>query len=319
MHHSSMWLEVSGEQPLYLHSWLPDGKPRALLLLVHGMAEHAGRYARFAEALCQAGIGVFAHDQRGHGQTGLKAVPGHYADQGGWQRVIDDVVAVQGEMRSRYAETPMFLFGHSMGSYIAQGFLIRHGNSVQGSILCGSNYQSPWLYRLAQVVVSGERLRLGRRGRSTLFNRLTFGAFNRAIEPRRTEFDWLSRDPYEVDRYIEDPLCGVLCSNQLWLDLLSGLIEITNPDNLAGIDQNLPILVVGGSCDPVSDGWRLPDLAQAITRAGNRHTRLLLFAEARHELLNETNRGEVTACLLDWLEGVLAESNTNVRACVTVD
>jgi alpha-beta hydrolase superfamily lysophospholipase len=302
MRHATTWLDVAEAEPLCLHSWLPSGSPRAVLLLVHGMAEHALRYARFAEALCQHGIAVYAHDQRGHGQTGQQALLGHYADREGWNLVIADVRTVQEEIQSRHHDTPLFLFGHSMGSYIAQGFLIRYGQGVRGAILCGSNYQPARLYRAARAFVRLEYLHQGPRGRSRLFNWMTFGAFNRAFEPSRTGFDWLTRDAKEVDRYIADPLCGSLCTNQLWIDLLGGLIEISAPSNLARIDPALPVLIVGGDRDPVSAGHRLKALLRAYLDAGIRNTRLELYAEARHELLNETIRKAVTADLISWIE-----------------
>jgi alpha-beta hydrolase superfamily lysophospholipase len=143
-------------------------------------------------------------------------------------------------------------------------------------------------------------------GKSALIEWLSFGSFNKAFKPNRTAFDWLSRDPEEVDKYVADPLCGFRCSNQLWLDLLQGLAQISQPGNLAQIDPNLPILVIGGECDPVSAGKRLKDLAAALSATGNRHVQLRLYPQARHELLNETNRDEVCADILGWLEQALA-------------
>ncbi len=304
----SVWLSGDGTSPLFLRSWAPPGPPRAVVLVLHGMAEHSGRYARFAAALCSAGIAVFAHDQRGHGETAGKGLLGHYADNSGWSTVIDDVSTVLGHIHESIPGCPVFLFAHSMGSYIAQGFLIRRSESVQGAILSGSNYQSIWLYKLAKLVVRIEAIRLGAQGKSSFFNRLTFGEFNRAVSHRRTEVDWLSRDPVEVDRYIADPLCGNLCTNQLWMDLLSGLVEISRVQNLSRIRSELPLLVLGGSCDPVSDGHRLQDLRDALVSAGMRHAELKIYPEARHELLNETNRNEATSFVLSWLEKWLSSS-----------
>jgi alpha-beta hydrolase superfamily lysophospholipase len=122
----------------------------------------------------------------------------------------------------------------------------------------------------------------------------------------RTAFDWLSRDPQEVDRYVNDPLCGFRCTNQFWLDMLAGLQYISNPENLEQIDPGMPLLVMGGECDPVSNGTRLKDLADALISAGNLAVELKIYPQARHELLNETNRDEVTRDLLTWLEHALA-------------
>ena len=135
---------------------------------------------------------------------------------------------------------------------------------------------------------------------------LSFGSFNKAFKPNRTKFDWLSRDPVEVDNYINDPLCGFRCTNQLWIDLLGGLQQISKVSNLAQIDPGLPILVMGGDCDPVSEGKRLKDLAHALREAGCQDVQLTLYPQARHEVFNETNRDEVTADLLTWLDQALA-------------
>ena len=172
-------------------------------------------------------------------------------------------------------------------------------------ILSGSNFQPVALYRAARVIARIERLRQGLRGRSALIDFLSFGSFNKAFKPNRTAFDWLSRDPAEVDLYINDPLCGFRCTNQLWIDLLGGLQQISKASNLAQIDPGLPILVIGGECDPVSEGKRLNSLAQALREAGSQNLHLIIYPQARHEVFNETNRDQVTADVLTWLDQAL--------------
>ena len=220
--------------------------------------------------------------------------------------MVDDLGRLAQYIGQHYPGTPLFLFGHSMGSYIAQAYLLHHSASLHGAILSGSNYQPAALYRMARLVARLEAWRQGPLGKSAVIEWLSFGAFNKAFKPNRTAFDWLSRDPAEVDRYVNDPLCGFRCSNQLWLDLLQGLAQISQPGNLAQIDPNLPILIMGGECDPVSAGKRLTHLADALRATGNRHVQLRVYPEARHEVLNETNRNEVTADIVGWLEQALA-------------
>lgn len=134
---------------------------------------------------------------------------------------------------------------------------------------------------------------------------LSFGSFNKAFKPNRTAFDWLSRDPLEVDKYINDPLCGFRCTNQLWIDLLGGLQQISKASNLAQIDPGLPIMIMGGECDPVSEGKRLKSLAHALREAGCQNLQLNIYPQARHEVFNETNRDDVTADVLKWLDQAL--------------
>ncbi|MGY2378610.1 alpha/beta hydrolase [Pseudomonas sp. SDO524_S393] len=305
MNHSTFWLTANDHSRLYVNQWLPEGGARAVVMLSHGMAEHSGRYARLADALCGAGYGVYALDQRGHGRTADTGTLGLYAEQDGWNKVVGDLASLNQHIGQQQPGVPIILLGHSMGSYIAQAYLLHHSASLNGAILSGSNFQPVALYRAARLIARAERLRQGVRGRSALIEFLSFGSFNKAFKPNRTAFDWLSRDPVEVDRYINDPLCGFRCTNQLWIDLLGGLQQISKASNLAQIDPGLPILVIGGECDPVSEGKRLKSLAHALRDAGCQHLQLNIYPQARHEVFNETNRDEVTADVLTWLEHAL--------------
>ncbi|MHA6494390.1 lysophospholipase [Pseudomonas borbori] len=305
MHHDAFWLNSTDAAPLYVNRWFTEQPPKAVVMVAHGMAEHSGRYARFAAALVAAGYELYAHDQRGHGRTAEHGSLGHYADENGWNLVVSDLASLNHHIRQQHPSAPIFLFSHSMGSYIGQAYLMQHSCSLQGAILSGSNYQPMAVYRMATLIARLERWRQGPRGYSALIEWLSFGSFNKAFKPNRTTFDWLSRDPTEVDKYIADPLCAFRCSNQLWCDLIEGMMQITPLDNLAQIDSNLPLLVIGGARDPVSDGRRQADLAEALRRAGNKQVTLKIYPEARHELLNESNRDDVTNYLIDWLEQAL--------------
>ncbi|MCF5231996.1 MULTISPECIES: alpha/beta hydrolase [unclassified Pseudomonas] len=305
MNHSTFWLTANDRSRLYVNQWLPDGPAKAMIMLSHGMAEHSGRYARLAEALCAAGYGLYAPDQRGHGRTADEGTLGLYAEKDGWNKVVGDLASLNQHIGQQQPGLPIILLGHSMGSYIAQAYLLHHSASLNGAILSGSNYQPVALYRAAGVIARLERARQGLRGRSALIDFLSFGSFNKAFKPDRTAFDWLSRDPLEVDKYINDPLCGFRCTNQLWIDLLGGLQQISKASNLAQIDPGLPIMIMGGECDPVSEGKRLKSLAHALREAGCQNLQLNIYPQARHEVFNETNRDDVTADVLKWLDQAL--------------
>ncbi|MBW1246852.1 alpha/beta hydrolase [Pseudomonas tolaasii] len=305
MNHSTFWLTANDHTRLYVNQWLPEGPARAMIMLSHGMAEHSGRYGRLAEALCAAGYGLYALDQRGHGRTADEGTLGLYAEKDGWNKVVGDLASLNQHIAHQAPGLPIILLGHSMGSYIAQAYLLHHSASLNGAILSGSNFQPVALYRAAELIARIERARQGLRGRSALIDFLSFGSFNKAFKPNRTAFDWLSRDPVEVDKYINDPLCGFRCTNQLWVDLLGGLQQISKASNLAQIDPGLPILVIGGECDPVSEGKRLKSLAHALREAGCQNLQLTLYPQARHEVFNETNRDVVTADVLKWLDQAL--------------
>ena len=308
MPHETFWLEANDRSGLFVNQWLPDGKPKAIVLLAHGMAEHSGRYARLGQALCEAGFALFAHDQRGHGKTAERDTLGYFSDTDGWCAVVSDLASLSRHISQAHPGMPIFLLGHSMGSYIAQAYLMHHSASLQGAILSASNFQPVALYRAASLIARFERLRQGAKGRSALIEWLSFGSFNKAFKPNRTRYDWLSRDPAQVDAYASDPLCGFRCTNQLWIDLLGGLQQISKASNLAQIDPGLPLLIMGGECDPVSEGKRLIDLANALRSAGNRQLQLNLYPQARHELFNETNRDEVMADVIAWLNQALSRT-----------
>jgi alpha-beta hydrolase superfamily lysophospholipase len=308
MHASDFRLPARDGIPIFVRTFLPEQPARAILQLVHGMAEHSARYSRLAEALTAQGIGVYANDHRGHGYTApTPAALGHFADSEGWSKVVDDQVRLTEEIRSRHPKLPIILFGHSMGSYIARGTAIRRGADYKALVLSGTGHDSPAAYKSQRLVVGAERLRQGKTGKSPLISKLTFDAFNRTVRQPRTPCDWLSRDPAEVDKYIEDPLCGFTCSNQLWWDLLTGLAEICTPAEIAKMPRGLPVYVMSGEEDPVNSKLSgIRKLRKAYEDAGMQSVTVRLYQHARHELTNELNREEVTRDLLDWLNQQLA-------------
>lgn len=306
MIHDTFWLSASDRSRVFVNQWLPAEPPRALILLAHGMAEHSGRYARLAEKCCAQGYGVYAPDLRGHGKTAENATLGHFADDDGWCKVVGDLASLNQHLGQQHPGVPIVLLGHSMGSYLAQAYLQHHSASLHGAILSGSNFQPVALYRAARQIARLEKWRQGPKGRSALIEWLSFGAFNKPFKPVRTRFDWLSRDPVEVDKYANDPLCGFRCTNQFWIDLLGGLQQISKASTLAQIDPGLPLLVIGGECDPVSEGKRLKDLAHALRAAGSQSLQLIVYPQARHELFNEINRDQVTADVLTWIAQALS-------------
>lgn len=288
---------------LALRIWRPKAGPKAILHIAHGMAEHSGRYRAFAERLTDAGFAVFAGDHRGHGLT-IEAPEeqGYFADQNGWRRVLDDLWLINRQAAGSYPGLPIFLFGHSMGSFMTQQFITEHGEALAGAVLCASNGKPGALAAIGLWLAKLERLRLGRRGHSKLLNKMSFGEFNKRFQPARTDFDWLSRDPAAVDAYIADPLCGFICTTGLWCDLLAALPGLTVPKRLTAVPKNLPVLVIAGRADPVSAGTRgLLSLLQAYDNVGLRQVKSIFYDGARHELLNETNADGVMQDILDWL------------------
>jgi len=296
-------LAGTGGPDIHLYVWHPDegASNGDAVQIVHGLGEHAARYRRLAGSLTDAGYLVVAHDQRGHGRTAEQGIPGHFADEAGWDRIIDDLERVRQEAKALRPEGRLILLGHSMGSYVAQSYVLRNPRSIDTLALSGSTFASRAQLRLFRIVAAIEKLRLGPAGRSNLLDKLSFGAFNKEFQPARTEFDWLSRDEAEVDAYVTDPLCGGQSTNQLWRDLTGGLLEISAVRALRQLPASLPVYILGGEKDPVGGAKGLTRLYDAYRQAGLSGTRLRLYPDGRHEMFNETNRDEVTADLLAWL------------------
>lgn len=296
---------ASDGAPLHVYCWKPDDVAaplRAVVHITHGMAEHAGRYARLAQALTGAGMLVYAHDQRGHGLT---APPGELG-QLSWARLTADLRELLAAEAGRHPGVPMVLLAHSMGSYAAQDVMADLSDRLAAVALSGSNGKPPPIAAAGRLIARAERLRVGPRGTSRLLNFLSFEAFNKQFAPNRTPFDWLSRDAAEVDAYIGDPLCGFECGTGTWVELLDALAHIARPEHQRRIRKDLPVYIFAGAQDPVSESTKgLAQLAGAYREAGLTDVTQKYYPGARHEILNETNRDQVTSDLIAWLRSKL--------------
>jgi alpha-beta hydrolase superfamily lysophospholipase len=302
---SEFFVEGDDGARLLARRWFAEGRPRAIVQIAHGLAEHSRRYEDFAVALNGAGIGAYANDHRGHGGTAKADDLGFFAAKDGWRLCLDDLWALTRHIGAEHPDVPIVFFGHSMGSFMGQAFIAEHGAALAGAILSGSDGRPPAIAALGRLIARFERMRLGARGKSALLKSMMFGAFNKPFRPARTDFDWLSRDPAAVDAYIADPLCGFDYSTQLVIDLLDGLKPLLAPATLARIPKALPILILSGARDPV--GGNLQSLIDAYRGAGLEPA-VRLYPDGRHEMLNEINRSEVKADLIGWIDGVLAKA-----------
>lgn len=290
---------------LFTRSWLPAGEPLAVLQLAHGMAEHCGRYDRVARRLTDAGWAVYAHDHRGHGHSAIHADSlGHFADRGGWNRAVRDLGVISGLARSAHPGRPLFLLGHSMGSLLARSYIQDHSDRVDGLVLSGSPTKAPApLVRMGMAISDAEARLRGPRSRSMVMNKLTFGMFNRDFRPARTEFDWLSRDPAQVDAYLADPLCGGVPTVQFFRDLLFGMRGLNSVAALRDVRADLPVYLFSGDMDPAGERGRgVTRLRDRFLAAGVSDVTLRLYPQGRHEMFNEINAEQVVTDLLGWLE-----------------
>jgi alpha-beta hydrolase superfamily lysophospholipase len=287
--------------------WLPHapGRPAAIVQILHGLGEHPARYHRFAVECCKQGYAVVAHNHRGHGENCAKNELGHFADSRGWDLVISDILVVQEDIRRRHPDVPLVLLGHSMGSFIAQDFLMRNPQNAAALILSGSALPRRRQLIPGYWIARFLAWRQGPRERSTLLNQMGFASFNKRFAPNRTAFDWLSRDESEVDRYVADPLCGADSSNRLWADLTGAMLKIRKRRWIRKIPAQLPVLITGGEKDPVGGRGAMNRLADAYRNTGHTNITLKVYANCRHEMLNEINRDEFMADVLQWIAAVI--------------
>jgi len=296
---------------LFLYKWTPAEQPKAVLHIVHGMAEYALRYKRLAEKLTAAGIEVWAADQRGHGKTADLSVnkadsgglAGHCSDKNAFTRITGDIHAINNEIQKN-RQIPLFLFGHSWGSFIIQNYIEEHSSDINlnGCILSGTRGPGGFKIRAGFALLSFIAFFCGKRRGVQIAKVLADGPYNKPFKPNRTPFDWISRDKEEVDKYVTDPMCGFLCSLGFYRDLAKGLCRIHNRKAMAKINISLPLYVFSGSADPVGDMGKSPTTLVKIYRnLGIKDLEFVLYPGARHESLNETNREEVMDNLLSWI------------------
>ena len=303
---------ADGKTAIHAVEWLPEGRPRAVLQISHGVAEYILRYEPFAEYLTARGFVVAGHDHLGHGGS---VAPGgarlYFGPKGSWNWVVEDIYTRYNLLKKQFPDIPLFLLGHSMGSFLARTYLIRYPGTVDGAIIMGTGQMSPALVAGGRAVAALERRRVGEDQTSPMVDKLAFGAYNRRFAPNRTGFDWLSLDPENVDRYITDPLCGGNASVGLFREMLRGLRFIAKPENLKKMNANTPVLFASGSMDPVGDcGKGVRRAYRSFQKAGVRDVSIQLYPELRHEILNEACREDVCRDLYQWLSGKLAKCSS---------
>ena len=291
---------------IFVYRWSPDPdtKVKGIVQIAHGMAETAARYERFASTLTMNGYIVYANDHRGHGKTaGSLENVGYLAEEDGFDWMVKDMHQLTSLIKKEYPELPVFLLGHSMGSFATQRYIMLFGKELKGAILSGSNGSAALLHNLGYFVAGIEVKRNGRKAKSERMNQLSFGSFNNAFKPNRTEFDWLSRDHEEVDKYIGDPYCGDVFTAGFFYDFMKGLKEIDRIKNVERVPKDLPIYIFSGEKDPVGGaGKGVKKLYHTYKNCGISDVSIKLYPEGRHEMLNELNRDEVMKDVTDWLD-----------------
>ena len=295
---------ADGKTLIHVNQWTPLEAPlRGVVQIAHGVAEYGRRYEPFAQFLVKQGYVVAANDHLGHGLSVAEGAPRvFFGEQDGWDHAVADMETLHRRLASLYPNLPYFLFGHSMGSFLTRTLLIRYPGGVKGAVLCGTGQQSPLLLAAGIRIANGEIRRVGAGGFSPRANQLAFGAYNKAFAPARTDYDWISANPDNVDAYLADPFCGEPVTVGLFRDLLGGIRFVGKAANVAKMDRNLSVLFIAGDQDPVGDmGKGVERAFHSFRKAGLSDVSLKLYHGLRHEILNERQRRFVFQDVLDWL------------------
>ena len=284
-----------------VYSWMPIGRPRAILQIAHGMAEYAERYEYFALELNKHGYGVFINDIIGHGNSVKnKDDLGHFPVNG-FNIAVKDMYKLTNIIVEKFLTVPIVIFGHSMGSFLTQSYITLYGDKVNGCILSGTaGKQSVASFGALMAKIS---LNLqGERKRNKFLDKLSFGSYNKAFTPNRTSFDWLSRDTKEVDKYITSDLCGFVCTNSFYYELFSSMSKLHDPDKIRNIPKELPVYIFGGDEDPVGGNTKsVLKLIELYKSIPIKDLEYKFYKGGRHEMLNETNKLEVIEDIVTWL------------------
>lgn len=293
---------------VHVYEWLPEGwsegQPlNGIVQLSHGMSETARRYVRLAEALTARGFAVYANDHRGHGLTAASLDELGDPGENGFYWMAQNIIQLSQQITQQHAGVPLFLFGHSMGSFVVQKLMYEQPQLYSGFLLSGSNGPRGLLSAGLRIAALEQRLK-GPLHRSMLLHALVFGPYNRGLpKPRVTRFDWLSRDPDEVSLYVNDPYCAKPVSVRFYVHFFDLLMEIHRPECMNCIPREKPVYIFSGDRDPVGIyGKGVRKLYEYYRRLKLNDVELKLYPGGRHETLNDINRDEVTADLIDWLE-----------------
>ena len=295
-----------GSHTVHALEWLPQGQPRAVVQIVHGVAEYVGRYDHVARFLTERGFLVCGEDHLGHGKTVDDGKYGYFGPRGGWDLVVRDIRRLRELQGEKYPGVPYVMLGHSMGSFLTRTYLIRWPGTVDGAVLSGTGQEPAPLVALGKALAGGLCLLRGGDSVSPLVNAMSLGAYNKKFAPNRTGADWISRDEAVVDTYLKDPLCTFMPTVAMFRDMMGGLQYIADRNNLARMDKETPVYFLSGDRDPVGAmGKGVEKVVRMFRKAGCRDVSVKLYPEGRHEMFNELNRDEVMADLLAWLESKL--------------
>lgn len=294
-----------GKRRVHARLWNSEGPCRGVVQILHGMAEHSGRYDEFAAFLAANGISVVSHDHVGHGLTSPSEELGHIPLDQGAKAMLDDVDLVRAFAVREFGDVPYVLFGHSMGSYLARVYVRERATGLAGLILCGTGQVPVALSSLGSLLARAVCKIEGEKSRSKLLHALADGAFSRQVDNPRTPLDWICTDDAVVDEYLADDLSGFPFKASGYVALMDLTRQACAREAFSSVPRTLPILLIAGALDPVGDFGAGPRaVAQSFRAAGIEQVSCTVYPGMRHEVLNEPGCEEVFSDVRYWIEDV---------------
>ena len=293
-----------GEHKIHAIKWIPDAeKPACILQIVHGMAEHIDRYNDFAIFLADRGILVVGDDHLGHGKSVKPGEPfGYFCKEDAPTVLVRDEHRLKKMVQEQYTGVPYIILGHSMGSFITRNYLFRYGTGIDGAIIMGTGMQAKPALVFGLVIAALQGLVCGARHVSKLLNVIAFGAYNKRIKSPKSPVDWISGNEDNVQKYINDPLCGFTFTVNGFQTLFKLLYNMHGQEKLNKMPKNLPVFFLSGTDDPVGDyGRSVEQVCRSFQEVGMENVQMKLYEGDRHELLNEIDKEDVYGDIYRWI------------------
>lgn len=284
--------------------WIPEGEVKAVVQIVHGMNEHIGRHKLLAEFLYSKGFAVYGIDLRGHGLTARRGIRGHFANEEGLKKILDDICMLTKIMKKDFPGKKMFIYGHSMGSFIVRNYMFSNCDEYSGALLSGTGGFSKYRKTLNRILTFLLRFFVDPEKQMPRLQKEGMDDFNKAFEPRRTDYDWLSTDPKVADEFLADSLCNHVNTSAFYCDLVEMIVAMEKPSNIAKIPKYMPVFLFSGSHDPVGmNGLKVDEAYEAFKKAGLKDVNKRIYPGLRHELHNEPSvRDQLFKDIVSWIE-----------------
>lgn len=295
--------------------WLPDGKVKGIVQILHGMVEYIDRYDDFARYLCNLGFAVAGDDHRGHGFTAGEENLGKVPDGHTYFDTVDDAIILTDYLQSKYPDVPTIVFGHSYGSFLAQGYIQQNSDKINGCVLCGSARMDNSDVKMGRKVANMQFKLYGKDKPANLIRKLSFGGYDKPFKHEKRKNAWLNRDVDACEKYNNDKFCNYTMSIGFYKYFFDGLIKIYEQDRLDKINKDLPLFIISGDKDPVGNmGKLVRDLYDLYVDNGIKNVKIKLYNNARHEILNELNKTEVYQDVSDWISSIVLPVKSGAKS-----